>query len=65
MATAGKPTAKNSQGTKRGYSKDMKAYRAGKRAAASGSVNERRLVADKTYRRGVKGKSSGWLKRTG
>ena len=65
MAAAKKPTAKNSQGTKRGMKADMKAYRAGKRAASSGTVNERRLVADKTYRRGVKGKSSGWLKRIG
>ena len=65
MAAAKKPTAKNSQGTKRGFSKDMKAYRAGKRASASGKVNERRMVADKTYRKGVKGKPSGWLKRTG
>lgn len=63
MPAAKKPTAKNSQGTKRGFKKDMKAYRAGKRASASGRVDERRVVADKTYRRGVKGKSSGWLKR--
>ena len=65
MPAANKPTGKNTQGTNRGFKKDKAAYRAGKRAAASGTVNERRLAADKTYRKGVKGKPSGRLKLLG
>ena len=62
-ATSSKPTTKNSQGTNRNVKQQKQAYRAGKRASASGTVNERRYIADRTYRRGVKGKTTTWLKR--